>query len=265
MAHKRPVIDGVEYPSVTEVVGILDKPFLVPWAAKHGVLKAEAVAEAIQGAADLDREDILDEIPVTWFSDNKLTREDFWKGHEELGKEAQERGKKFHEDVEHALKNLVNGVAVDVTSDVWAVCEWTRRAKFEPLKFEQYVESRKYKYGGTFDCSGQIDKKPILIDWKRTGQISENYVLQLAAYAQAHYETFGAWIAEGRIIRPYELKRPAKEDSCEEMASGIKWSFKGSCWYVEERVYEALDHYIAPFVWCRKLYDFLNKKGEWER
>lgn len=276
MGHVDTLIDGKSYPSVTQVVGLLDKSlYLVPWAGKHGTLKSQALVDYVIGnSAGSDYG--VGQIPDKWFEENRLERSDFWKSHEDLTKEAQERGTKFHEGVELALKIKYNVpvegtipvddlVAVNNDEYITAVAKWTDIVGFVPTAFERYVQSKIHLYGGTFDCLGTIGGKAVLPDWKRTNQISAAYVIQLAGYIGALAEETGEWIDDGRIIRPYGLKTPAKEDGFKETAEGFKWSFKGSRIYVEERRYTGMKHYFGLFLKLRELWDFVNKRGMWER
>lgn len=266
MPHVQTIIDGKRYPSVTEICDMLGgskTKRLTSWAGKHGTLKAKALHDVLEKAHGKSDSFYVDEIPDSWFEANRLERSDFWKSHEELGDEAKERGQQFHADVEVALKNKRDGYAVPVSDVVSNICQWCDINHVYPREFEFHVRSREYKFGGTFDCLAvTAGGDPVLLDWKRSSSIGDSFPIQLAGYAIAYEEETGTFIDDGRIIRVYELKKPAKETKVEETADGLKYSWRGSSWFIEERRYQ-LHRYTRLFLSLRELYDYENKKGDW--
>lgn len=224
MGHVDTIVGGVKYPSVTQIIGILDKPFLYRWYGMNG-----------------------------------------WSACEKVLKEKQELGIKFHSDIENYINWSYKSVGPepDWDENVQAVIDWADVVEFSPEYLEQHVISHIYKYGGTFDCLGEINNKPVLVDWKLTGQLSETYVLQLAGYYQAAKEN-GLKFSEARVVRPYQLEKPALKNEVRQTANGYKYSFKDSNIFIEERRYESLEKYFDAFLNCRKIWDFLNKKGIWQ-
>ena len=225
MPHREIVINGVGCPSVTQVLGLLDKPFLYRWYADLGWEKAELQK-----------------------------------------KTAQERGERFHKAVEDVFKNGIEPKPedADIYEPVNCVRKWAKD-KFFCKECEITVKSSNYMYGGTFDAVGEIDGNLTIVDWKLTSRIADTYVLQLAAYAQAWFEEKGTLIDYGRVVRPYTLLKPAKETSVKETTDGYKYSFEGSKVYIEEKQYTNLKHYLDVFLDLRDVWDFLNKKGMWEK
>ena len=272
MGHVETVVDGISVPSVTQIVGLLDKSlFLVPWASKLGTLKAKALLDVIPAMGVDPVSCIKDE----WFEDNRIKRSDFWKEHKQMADEAAKRGSRFHEDIEAVLRKEfgfpqaeANPELIDIASE-WAYIraaeKWAKRVGLKPLAFEEHVVSKDHAYGGTFDCVGEIGDKLEIIDWKLTGQISDTYIIQMAGYWQGYFEKTGKKFDGARVVRPYELKRAAKADATDETAEGYKHSFAGSNIYVEERRYTDLHYYFDMFLKLRELYDFVHKAGKWSR
>lgn len=222
MPHVDTVIDGKKAPSVTEAIGILDKPFLYRWYGMNGWAQCQKILKEKQ--------------------DNGI------KFHASV-----EQALKYHFGFIKEEPNWDENVEV--------VIRWADRVGFTPTEFEKHVVSRKHFYGGTYDCLGTIPKIGwVMPDWKLTSQISETYALQLAGYYQAHYEETGERIVEGRVIRPYELKTVAKKDEIKETANGWKHSFYGLNVYIEERIYKDLGKDVENFLACLKIWNRLNKK-----
>lgn len=224
MAHTTLTKDGEDKPSVTQIVNVLDKPYLYRWYGMNG-----------------------------------------WAACEKMKEEKREQGIAFHESVEAALKFKFGFEKQEPTWDesVEVVLRWADVAKFRPIDFERHVISAKHDYNGTFDCAGMIDPSLVIVDWKRTSHVALTYVLQMVGYAQAYFEETGEWFDEARVIRPYELKRPAAKDDVKQTADGWKYSFKGMNMFIEERRYRNLERYLPLFLHCRDIWDFVNSKGLW--
>lgn len=270
MAHTDTQIDGIDYPSVTQIAALAEDKsrYLVPWAARHGTLKLKAFADIVASDYAHDPNNFVNLIPDEWFEDNRIERENFWKSHDELGKAAQDTGKEFHEDVENYLRHKFNLPPIKTMKldlFAYAVECWADVVGFTPVEFEKKVISKTYLYGGTYDCLGKVNDVPVLVDWKRTSQIGISYAVQLGGYVQAHYEETGEWIDDCRIVRPYELKKVAKASGHELTSTGCKWSFAGSNIFIEERRYTDMQKYVDVFLKLRDIWDFANQKGAWAK
>ncbi len=224
MGHSPIVIDGEECPSVTELVGILSKPFLLRWYGING-----------------------------------------WAACEKKKKESQEKGIKFHEDVEKALK-FHFGMLKDEPEwdeDVEAVVRWADLIGINPLHFEKKVISKKHKFGGTFDFSGETTDEIILVDWKRTAHIDRSYVLQLGGYFGAYLEQDKVFCNQARLIRPFALSKESLVDQIKETKNGWRYRFKGLSVGIEERRFTDLEKVYQEFLKLRDIWDFINQKGIW--
>ncbi len=226
MPHVPTIVQGEYWPSVTEVVNILDKPFLRKW---YGTLG--------------------------------------WEACEKKKKESGDRGKALHEQIEQALihygaeNSLEESLKQPYAN---AAIRWAEITGFVPVSFEKHVKSKKYRYGGTYDCLGTMpDDVVVLPDWKFTGQLYNTGPLQLSGYAQAILESENIRVTEGRIVRFYDLKKEATEDKIKITKYGNIYKFKGLAVGIQEAVYPNLGFYFAEFERCRGLWDYINNKGAW--
>jgi hypothetical protein len=164
MAHSKTIIDGVEYPSVTEIIGIISKPFLARWRGKIGNAKADQVSR--------ESADIGNQVHACI--------DKFLKGEMVT----------FCGADEHVKPPFV------------AWFDWWRASKYTCAEQEIKVISKKHKYGGTFDAVlTNADSEPILVDWKISNNDDRVRWLQLAGYAQAYLEQTGTKIKRGMIVR----------------------------------------------------------------
>lgn len=164
MGHTPTIIDGVEYPSVTEIIGIVNKPFLARWRGKIGNAKADQISRE---SADIGKQ-------------VHACIEKFLKGEMVT----------FCGADEHVKPPFV------------AWFDWWRASKYTCRAQEIKVISKKYKYGGTFDAVIQDEiGHTLLVDWKISNNDDRIRFLQLAGYAQAYFEETKVKIANGLIVR----------------------------------------------------------------
>jgi hypothetical protein len=208
MAHREKCfIDGKEAPSVTEVINVLDKPFLKIWYGKLGLAAATAY----------------------------LT-------------ETQELGRRVHSAIEEYFRGGEVPELDQREAGMFALFKgWAVESGFSPIELEMHVKSREFLYHGTFDAIGKFgnDDELLICDWKTSSKISDEYGIQLSAYAQAYKEEHGVSISNGLVVR-VDKKPDAKKP-------------------IEIKRFTDLPRYFEMFKHCRKLHDFVNKKGEWAR
>ncbi len=163
MPHVDFIVSGEKYPSVTEILGSVPKPWLDKWKDKWGVLATRKTACANSvGTA-------------------------FHAGAERLSR---------REDVYIPPNRRLAGMLCRVE-------EWINESGFVPAETELHVVSHKYKYHGTLDAIGTIlryKKMLIIIDYKSSSAIYDDMAEQLAAYAEAYFEMTGIRIKIGLIV-----------------------------------------------------------------
>lgn len=85
-----------------------------------------------------------------------------------------------------------------------AFCNFTMfvsKYKMRFLSGDLAVASLRYKYGGRLDALAEINGKLVLLDWKTSNAIRNDYALQVAAYRLALYETYGIRADKAMVVR----------------------------------------------------------------
>jgi CRISPR/Cas system-associated exonuclease Cas4 (RecB family) len=182
--HVDTIIDGVKYPSVTEILGCKPKPWLDAWFDKWGVLARRKVicANGIGTKFHLYAERLA-------------------------------KGELVLPPSNRRLRGML--VMLDA---------WIEGTGFKLKESELHVVSEAYKYAGTFDATGFLPDRPrtlTLFDWKTSSGIYPDMALQLSAYGQAYKEMTGIEIKRGFIVhvskekpdhkmtvKEYELTKP---------------------------------------------------------
>lgn len=87
--------------------------------------------------------------------------------------------------------------------------EWREQTKIEIVATERAYVSERYQFGGTVDAIGRDMKGLIvLLDWKTSNGVYQDYLIQLAAYALLLEECAPEWKPEA-----FHLLRVAKESA----------------------------------------------------
>jgi len=206
MPHSPYILDGEPIPSVTEVISVINKPFLYAWFAKHG-----------------------------------------WKECERIKREAGELGSRLHDCIERYLQ----GELIEVSGREGEMFEkfrqWKESNDFRPVELEKKVVSRQHRYHGTFDALGTFGDSTELIicDWKTSSQISDEYALQLSAYAAAYEEETGIGVTRGLVVR-MDKKASSKKQ-------------------FEVKEFNGLPKYFDVFLSCLDVWNFVNKRERWSK
>lgn len=168
-----------ELPSVTTILNILDKPALVPWAAK---MTAGAFKDAVAKSLDCLSEELLDEIEM----EAKAS-------YRKKSTEAMDIGTRVHTIIETWIES--DGVlTLDEVIDPYAkrgleaFLSWGEEHDIEIISYEQVVTDNRY-YAGRYDLLAKVDGKLTLVDFKTSTGIWFTYWLQLGGYAVALDET----------------------------------------------------------------------------
>jgi len=159
-----------EYPSVTQILGILRKVGLEMWFKYNTAKFCKEESDKGKLIGTQIHEGIHSLILT---GDIKVKTE-------------------YTEEVTNALKGFV---------DFRKSCP-----EIELMNSETSMTSEKYKYNGTLDCIG-FDKMPIVVDWK-TGKakdkpgppVYDEYKYQVAAYVKAYNEIYNTNIDRAIIV-----------------------------------------------------------------
>lgn len=194
----KPQPDDTRYWSVTSIIGALDKPALVPWAARETALAAIRSEATWHAILDSDGEAEA----VRWLTGARYRRP---RGQ----RTATEIGSAFHAAAEEMA---ITGARPDVDDDVAPLldqfCAWLDRFQptYEAAEFAVYHPD--YGYAGTCDGILVIDGVRFIFDYKTSttptdskGQPKRPYpevALQLAAYR--HAPLAAVWRARRPVI-----------------------------------------------------------------
>ena len=136
---------------------------------------------------------------------------------QEIVSSAANRGTRMHSYLEHYVKT---DNMKDLPGNPFAQPSWFMAAQiilegFDPINEVWGVEVPVYYsglYAGTTDSVGVHAGAPTIMDYKQSNKIKKreyisDYFIQLAAYAQAHNNTYGTDIQKGVIMMAVQPKQ----------------------------------------------------------
>jgi len=187
--------DGTKVPSVTTILKIKDPGALINWAYRtgreHGNLEGKgqfAPANLYQGNDALQIGTCVHEMCEVYVKGGDPTA---------------------HLDGVMEKAETLDKAAfrAQVVSAYSAFEFWCKGTQLEILECEVPVLSETHRYGGTLDFIGRLNGRLVLGDFKTSGGVYPEYLIQLAAYAKAYEECKGL-----RIDGGYHLLRFSKEN-----------------------------------------------------
>jgi len=171
-------VDGKRPPSVTGIIGIMDKSrALVPWALEEAVKSLLPRLDKKLSAEEL--------VKACFASEEKKTK-------------AADIGTKIHEFCEqYILADMGKGEvpelpiekAIQIGAEAFMAWHDLHKVKF--LSSERVVYSKKHHYIGTLDIEAKVDGKLCLIDLKSSNGLYNSVRMQTAAYVKADEEENG--------------------------------------------------------------------------
>ena len=183
MAHQQYKLDGVIYPSVTEILRIVAKPGLVAWANSMG-LAGKSTKDESQRIAGI--------------------------------------GTEVHARIEQYFKegtSIFEGATAEALPSLHLFNNWIQKHKIEPILIEESMISPKLGYAGTIDLLAKVDDKLTLIDFKTSNRIYEDYFAQLCAYKRLLSEK--GFVPEAMLIirlgKDHEVSFEEKEVKNEQL------------------------------------------------
>ncbi len=159
---------GNRLPSVTTVLGVLNKPALLDWAWRMGMEGKDYRAVRDQ-AADIGT--LAHYLILCHLKGDKPDTSEY-----------------SAQDIDKAETCLLK---------YW---DWEKENKIEPVLVETPLISEQYSFGGTIDCLARLNGELILVDHKTGKGIYGEMFYQLAAYRQLLAEA-GYPIVNARILR----------------------------------------------------------------
>lgn len=159
MPHKTVVRGGVNIPSVTQIIGCLDKPGLYNWYGKYGTEECNRI-KIESGLFGTAVHDLIEQY-ITG-----VTKPMEWP-----------------ESVDQEKANLC--------AENFKV--WYKESGLEVINAEpeDAVYSKRYNFQGTWDFIGSKNGIILCADWKTSNSLYESVGLQLSAYAHLYGEAQG--------------------------------------------------------------------------
>jgi len=191
-------VNGEKYISVTQALGVIDKPALKFWAVKkcyEYLLKfLDETGKGIITLKDL---------------------EDAKREHTRFTTDAANIGTAVHKWVENYIKTKDDTLPNDerIMNGVLAFLRWRDAHNVEFISSERMILSPTHKFIGTMDAEAIIDGKVCVIDFKTSKGIWKEHRLQTAAYQKAAEEegsefTGDRWIARfDKVTAEFEAKQ----------------------------------------------------------
>ena len=184
--------DGTLVPSVTNVIGIMDKPALPRWAAKMVAERAMTMKHALANMSDNEVVDVLKGAP--WSKSQR----------------AADRGTDIHAYLEARLNGLKpERLSDDAEPFKDAADDWFDRVGglFDNVQTE--VTLFHPLYAGTTDLVGQVDGRWFIVDFKTSKAIYDEAALQLSALSGCYTMADGSSVpwrnADGNLLQQPEL------------------------------------------------------------
>ncbi len=172
--------NGVDFPSVTTICGMMEKPALVQWAAN------QACDFILNELGDIDSRIQADQLNSQIVSNIiEKARTEFRRS----SKQAMDIGSRVHAAIEYYLQTGYEQF-IDKDAEIagfLAFLEWADQYKLKVIATEHTVYAD--RYAGTCDLICMLDGKKYLVDFK-TSKIGENtpayneHRWQVAAYRQ---------------------------------------------------------------------------------
>lgn len=264
-------VEGRKLPSITNVVGVLDKPALVPWAAGKERDAAIAAAKRLR-AEGAFASGITDEEFDAIFREAMGSA----KAHVKELESAGAIGTSIHEQIERGLRkemdlpafkrgaSTLSEASKEAARTAYASYEeWKVKSQFKPRMIEQMVYSLEHGYAGTFDVLGDHlieingaygpERYVSITDWKSSSALYLSAHFQISAYRQAVLEMElhdPAVPLNGLLVRlPKDARDPTIEVRFVSEAEMIEY-FKGfmAC----RLLWQAVQDYESKYPWQKR-------------
>ena len=180
-------LDGKPLLGTTTVLGSINKPALVPWAAK---MTAEHIKEVWKKNKDYTTQEINDHLKEA---------KNAWKGNRDS---AAKKGTDIHALCEDYINATIAGEDFNTEEEqVLAFIKWATNNEVEFLGAEKRVYSETYKVAGTYDFKCIIGGKTYMGDIKTTSGIYDRTPFaQCSAYQAMETEMETGVFGEGEIV-----------------------------------------------------------------
>lgn len=160
-------IDGEFYPSVTQILSLIDKSQpLMQWAVNVALDYIKQNKEELHSKSSGQ---------ILYAAKKR---------HKELKKEAGDLGSQIHKLIERYLKNwsYEEFLTERISKQFESFKNWVQENNFSLVNSEKFLFNKKYQVAGTTDIVAYLGNKLYLIDLKTSKGIYEEMILQLAIY-----------------------------------------------------------------------------------
>ncbi len=176
------------FPSVTTVLGIINKPALIPWVRNMAL---ESVKETLY-------EHLEESIDSHWVEE---IIEQARRRPDQIRDQAADFGTQAHILIEQIIQGLEPDIPIEMEPVVQSFTNWRQDSGLEIQLTETMVFSGKYRYAGAMDAVAYRNGQLVALDWKTGNGLYPDHLLQVAAYAKALEEMSGESVTEAWAVR----------------------------------------------------------------
>jgi len=208
-------LNGIQYPSVTQITGMLEKPALLGWAANcavdHVFENLETVRDPLSNVHQVEA--VLEEARKAYTAKRDAAADAGTMTHDAI--EAYIRGEEYLSILENKdeeiKQNAINGFL--------AFLSWEEKNHVKWLESEVQVFCTSVGYAGRFDAIAIINGHRYLIDFKTSKGVWPEFSWQLCAYRQAYNEMYPERAVENLAV--LHLDKDTSEPTFKPIESGI--------------------------------------------
>jgi hypothetical protein len=176
------------FPSITNVLGVIDKPALHKWQIRK-VLEYVGDSLTRRDGKPLDDWDIIQLLSEAEAAPDAVRDS------------AANYGSRAHA----MLESIIKGELVDVPADLQVVldgyCQWKEQSGLVVKWVEIPVYSARHGFAGSVDAIAVRGNQLVALDWKTSNGLWPSYAMQVAAYAAAISEMTVEPVTEAWAVR----------------------------------------------------------------
>jgi hypothetical protein len=186
-------VGGNEYPSVTKIIGIVDKSGpLIIWARREALKLAKTeILAAINAGITLDEAHL----------ESVLAKAD--KQPDKIKDDAADLGTRVHSAIDAYIMGKEPILDADTEAGYKNFRAWLNTSGIKIVQGDTAVASVVNGYGGKLDAIGEKDGKLIILDWKTSNSFKgrDTYSMQASAYSAAFCEMYGVEVSKAYVVR----------------------------------------------------------------
>lgn len=235
------LLDGDKVPGVTTVIGVLDKPALVGWAARETAAFADDNWLRLSQLRSAER---ITEMEQARFHTNKT---------------AVVQGNRVHAMADRLARGEQVDVPLDILPMVEAYAKFLDRWQFVTVMTETPVAHTAYRYAGTLDLVVESDRfGRTLLDVKTGKRVYPEVALQLNAYKECDLR-----LIKGERVGPRGGKYVTWEEAPMPKIDTLLVAHVGDG-PVELVPVEMGDEWFDPFLHMLDIFETWTKRVAWE-